>query len=171
MLTRDLIRLSAVLFGAAGIVASYGIYQLRAPLPDLSARPLPEWQPELAAEPELLDAPVATLQESLARPLFRSSRSPFDPTIPQQQPEALIAVAEPVYEPPPPDVSQLLVKGIMMEGKKQLALVATAEAPDGVWLGLGAEISGWTIAGLNREGVTLESGEARATLKLYVDNP
>lgn len=171
MLTRDLIRLSAVLFGVAGIVAAYGVYQLHAALPDLSSRPIPAWQPDLATEPDLLEKPAATLQQAIARPLFRASRRPFDSAIPQQQAEAQIAVAEAVYEPPPPDVSLLLVKGIMMEGKKKLALVATADAPNGVWLGIGAEISGWTIAGLNREGITLEAGEARATLKLYVDNP
>ena len=63
------------------------------------------------------------------------------------------------------------MRGIVVAGRQNLALIASAQSPDGVWLSAGAEIDGWTITGLEPDAVILKSGAQSAKLKLYVDNP
>lgn len=140
------------------------------PYADISAREIPKWQPTESFMPVAFPNPEKQLElsEALARPLFRQSRRPFDPV--------QVTVAEVVQEPatqptaPPPDASQLLVRGILIDGPSRQALIVMPEAPDGVWMTLGSDVLGWKITGLDANGVTLTAGQQGHDLKLYVDN-
>ena len=72
--------------------------------------------------------------------------------------------------PPPPDASQLAIKGIEINGDAKLVLFTTPENPDGIWLAEGAEIMGWKITDLDANGVTLTTGQQNLKMQLYVDN-
>jgi hypothetical protein len=140
------------------------------PYPDISTREVPKWQPTESFMPIGLTGPEKQLElsEAKTRPLFRQSRRPFDP-VPAMVAEA---VQEPAPQPPtpPPDASQLSVRGILIEGPSRQALIVTPEAPDGVWMTLGMDVMGWKITGLGPNGVTLKAGQQGIDLKLYVDN-
>jgi len=158
---------STLLFGAAFAVWTQ-------PYPDLMAREIPPWQPgeNFATAGFAGTETPAVLSEALARPLFRRSRRPFDP--------AKVALSNTVsttpvveeFQPelPPPDASQLLVKGIVIRGQERQALITTPESPEGIWLPAGADIMGWKITELGFNGVTLSAGKHSVQLKLYVDN-
>jgi hypothetical protein len=140
------------------------------PYPDISTREIPKWQPTESFMPVGFASPGKQLElsEALKHPVFRQSRRPFDPV--------QVTVAEVVQEPapqpaaPPPDASQLSVRGILIEGPLKQALIVTPEAPDGIWMTLGAEVLGWKITELGPNGVTLKAGQQGVDLKLYVDN-
>ena len=133
-----------------------------------------QWSPDLTLNPQTLDNAIAPIEfkEALTRPLFRISRRPFDPAkiVAAEPVQQDVIVLQPSEQPAPPDASQLIVKGILINDRKQLALIATAEAPEGTWLAPGSEISGWTVAGMSPEGVILRAAASEVKLKLYVDN-
>ena len=140
------------------------------PHPDVTDREIAKWQPTESFAPVGFAGPgkQLALSEALTRPLFRHSRRPFDPA----QATVAEAVPEPAPQPapPPPDAAQLSVKGILIDGESRQALIATPEAPDGIWMMTGAEIMGWKITELGPSGVTLAAGQQSVELKLYVDN-
>lgn len=139
------------------------------PEPGLEERQSRAWSPAdmEAVVPELAVEIPATLQAAFDRPLFQKQRRPFQPAVQMVD----VIEAEAVPEPSPPDTSGLSLKGIVVTTHRRLALIATAQSPEGAWLSDGAEIDGWTVTGLEPDTVTLQSGAQVSKLKLYVDNP
>jgi hypothetical protein len=167
MRIRDL-QMSAIMAGLSFLLVIAGLYIWHLPYVDISKREVAIWKPvEDFASLQLADIkspPV--LSEAVNRPLFRSSRKPFDPA------QAVIAATAPeiVPAPPPPDFSQLAVRGIVMNGNNKLALITTPEAPEGNWLAVGADVMGWKIVEVGANGTTLSASGQTRELKLYVDN-
>ena len=170
MRIRDLQILTGLTAGLSATLLVFAWQIWVRPYPDVSNREISKWQPtENFATTERLrpEKPLA-LSEALTRPLFSRSRRPFDPV----QAIVAAAVVAPVPQPaaPPPDASQLSVRGILIEGASRQALIVTPEFPDGVWMTTGAEVMGWKITGLGPNGITLKTGQQGVDLKLYVDN-
>lgn len=151
------------------------LFVLQDPLPDLTSRPILQWQPSTAAKPkaERFSTSGNPYNQALARPLFRASRRPFDPiqiAAPPQSaplpPEQQILLAPQTAQ----DTSQIALKGISINEGKKHVLISTAEAPDGTWLALGDVISVWKIKVITTNSVVLAFGEQEVILSLYVDN-
>lgn len=175
MITRDFKFLSATLCVGLFACVSALVVSQNQYHPDLSARPIPPWKPALDAAPNVdkLTTQQLDLDQALRRPLFRQSRLPFDPAaqiIGQQEQLPSLAIVE-VVAPPPVDTSQYVLKGILIDAGNQQALIATAEAPEGVWLQKGAELSSWLLSDVKPDRVVLANGTQTVELKLYVDNP
>jgi hypothetical protein len=142
--------------------------------PDLASRHQLPWQPNPQTQNKMIanatEKPIHP--EALSRPLFRSTRRPFDPTIlpiPIVQ-ELPPIVAEPAPPPPPPDASQISLKGIIQTEGIKRALVATPEAPDGIWLTKGETVNGWLIINIGSDLIAISAGGQTLERKLYVDN-
>jgi len=133
------------------------------------------WSPSqhLLAERSIPEKRVFNLSEAQARPLFRQTRRPFDPVAEAErdEPDTPIQVIAAPEPPPAYDPSRLVLKGVWRWGQKTKALIGSDQSPEGVWLELGATISGWTITSLDLDGATLASGKTDYRLQLYVDNP
>ncbi len=174
MRTRDFILLSALNASLAFGLLLYAVATWWREPPPIEARDIAQWNPAdsfLSAQPGSA-SPSVTLNEALNRPLFQKNRRPFVP-------QAIVAEPAPAPQPvvevtSPPiriDASQLLLKGLLLTPDQGKALIATADAPDGVWVEAGAIISGWTVKSLDPQGVLLASGDSKSLLKLYVDKP
>ena len=145
-------------------------------LPDLTSRPILQWQPSAAAKPiaESFSTSGTPYNQALARPLFRASRRPFDPAqiVALSQPAPLPPEQQIVIAPQPmPDTSQIFLKGISISEGKKRVLLSSAEAPDGTWLALGDMISGWKVKAIDKNSAHLSFGDQEMTFSLYVDNP
>ncbi len=144
------------------------------PLPDIASRPIPHWQPNTTASPltQSFDNLGAPFNQALARPVFRAGRRPFDPAqhmMPSQPaPPPVQQIA--IVPQPPPDTSQILLRGISINAGKNRVLISSPEAPDGTWLALGGVIAGWKVKAIDRNSVHLAFGDQEAILSLYVDN-
>jgi hypothetical protein len=136
------------------------------------------------------------MHDSLARPVFRKSRKPFDPSeltqlaapavtvtpTPAPAPTVVVAaqtvpppVAEQVSAAPEPPVQtaeslQLALKGIYSFDGVWKALFVSPTLPDGEWLVIGSDISGWKVTKVDPNVVTISFGDQKIELKLYVDN-
>lgn len=139
-----------------------------------AATALAEWTPDLKS-PDLAGAPVlanASFPETLARPLFSRTRKPPEARPPEPavaQPPQPIAAA-------PPEIQALsmdgfVLKGIFIDEERQLALLQTPAAPQGVWLATGAAVEGWTVSRIEKQAVALEANGQARKLTLYVDKP
>ena len=173
MRTRHLILLSALNAGLAlTLIGLGGIAWISKP-PSLAARPIGQCDPAeslSSKSPDVVYA-MATMTEALARPLFQRNRRPF---VPEALPSELPNAPEPIAAIAPPagvDVSALMLKGLLILPGRKRALIATAEAPDGIWVEPGTIVSGWTVKSLDQKGVLLALGKTEAMLKLYVDKP
>ncbi len=180
MLLRDL-RIQTVfqLVIAAALVAGT-VFYWQIPFPDLTKRPAQSWQPKLAVKVsvEELNRSSTVLDQALRRPIFRSSRRPFEPA-------QVLIVAQPTAPPSPPEqlaniapdplvtveMSQLVLKGIAINTAKQLALIANPDSPEGAWLTIGDVVSGWKIRSIDKNSIHLTIDNQEAVLLLYVDNP
>jgi hypothetical protein len=100
--------------------------------------------------------------ETLARPLFRSSRRPA---------EAKAATSETAGDGQAiaadlPDGVQLA--GIMQEGSKPgRALIRSPESPTGSWVEIGHELEGWRLSEIGMQSIVFEAGGVRHTLPLF----
>jgi hypothetical protein len=176
MITRDLKVLSAGLGVALAGSISALIFVMDQEIPDLSVRAVSRWEPAReerrgVSRPELKSA---GLDQALRRPVFRKSRLPFDPATFAALQQALQETEIPatiVELVPPVDISQYVLKGVLITEQGQQALIAIADVPDGVWLEAGAELSAWVVAEVRRDRVVLANGGQTIELKLYVDNP
>jgi hypothetical protein len=139
----------------------------------LTARPVPPWNQTQPETGNLLGAskPSPDGNEALARPLFSPTRKLFVPAPPEAPAPA--PVAEP---PPPPEVAQPIeppqvsLKGVLIAGTTRSALVTTPERPDGIWVSLQQDLSGWIVTSIDKEAITLVNGSQTIPIQLYVDN-
>ncbi|UUX48627.1 hypothetical protein NUH88_14555 [Nisaea acidiphila] len=96
--------------------------------------------------------PRSAYPETLARPLFRSTRRP--------EPAAPVAEAAP---PAPPRLVGYRLTGIVSTGARHMILL---ETPGGksVQLYEGESVDGWTVETITTETVVLSQGETRVDL-------
>jgi hypothetical protein len=176
MLIGDL-RYAAGLMSSVGValfVSAIGVTQ--GEMPSLESRTKVIWSPginEIDGQTSAFSRNVV-VAEAIARPLFRKSRRPFDPSkvatppppnVQPEQPQPMAAPAALVMETP-----QFGLKGVVITEGKKMALITLPETPDGLWLAEGEEMNGWRIAEIGAGKVSLTSAATTLSLKLYVDN-
>jgi hypothetical protein len=143
---------------------------------------------------------LTDMGEALTRPIFRRSRKPFDPSevikvaepvvtaapaptptptptptpAPVQQAPPTQVVEQVAVAPPPTaqtaETLQLSLKGIYSFDGTWKALFVSPSLPEGEWLAIGSEISGWKLTKVDPNVVTISLGDQKIELKLYVDN-
>ena len=145
-----------------------------------------------ASNPQIiLDRPLfEPTRRPFSPPIVASPQPPPEPPVlvpqvmeinPVQPPPVETPVIEPlqaetVPETPPrenPDLdpSELQLKGTSIVGSHAKALVVSPDYPDGIWLGKGENVSGWTVELVQPSSAELRSDKQIITLELYVDNP
>ena len=138
--------------------------------------------PSPQAVPEDKIAALGEFQETLARPLFNSTRRP-DPEVtiappppppqqpPQKEPEpppAPTAAAPAIL--PPPEHLQLI--GMMHQGgERHRALIRIDSAGTTKWYETGADIAGWRLSEIAADHVVIEGGGQRSELTLHAQKP
>lgn len=107
---------------------------------------------------------LAAYTETLARPLFRSSRRPIE--VSAAAPETADSTQAQQTAPGLPEGTQLA--GIVQEsGKPGRALIRSAVQPTGDWVEVGHLIDGWRLAEIDAYGIIFEAGGERRTLSLF----
>jgi hypothetical protein len=159
--------------------------------PDLSRRPIISWTPN-SSTAELTESIVTLpekLVEALKRPIFRSTRKPFDPSVVQQ---VAVIIPPPVPEPAPPapppqpiaaqtpaiiatpialtPPPQFVLKGLAIISGRKSALIVEPSNPDGAWLSVNQTLVGWKLLSVGSNQAKLGREEQSVTLSLYVDN-
>lgn len=117
---------------------------------------LGEAEDNLSGIPERL-----TPSEILARPLFSSTRRPYEEPLIEAS-----AVEAPVGEVQAPPLSYSLA-GTHIEAQKRLALLYDSTDQSSLWLAEGGSVGGWRLVSVRADSVILEAGDDRATLDLY----
>lgn len=97
------------------------------------------------------DRPLSDFAETLRRPLFIASRSPFGP-----------GRAEPSQLP-----LDIRVTGIAIDAVKKQVLLQTPRHPQGQWVEEGHSIDGWLLRSVRDDAVILASGQQTRELRLY----
>ena len=120
--------------------------------PDFDTLPMAAGQP-------IQDNPVLT------RPIFFTSRKPFEP------PPAREAASPPTVSAPPPSDPILLVDGIVLTSRSRKAHVRRPAEVDGRWHEAGQVIDGWTIVEIDAVGILLEQSGRRVPVRLYPTEP
>lgn len=107
--------------------------------------------------------------ESLARPLFHSSRRPFKAApAASEEPPPVEEVAVSVEEPPAVAKPSLRLVGVSVSnGQRRILLGLGDEGTALQWYGVGDSVQGWTVAAISGKAVRLESGVERFTVTLY----
>jgi hypothetical protein len=169
MRIREIQVLAAYMSSLAAFFWVGAVLVWRQPQLDLENRPLATWLPteKSAAAAIVFQDSEVTLNEALLRPVFRQSRRPFEPSVvtaPLAAPET-----PPATNPPQIfDASQISLKGVLIDSKTKLALIAVPEAPEGQWMSLGTEVKGWKITDIGVDGIVLAIGEQQQKLELYL---
>jgi hypothetical protein len=96
----------------------------------------------------------------LARPIFFSSRKPFEP------PPVSEVSPPPAPKPPPPD-PVFVVDGIMLTAGGRKAHLRQPRESDGRWYKMGEVIDDWTIVQIDAAGIVLEQADRRYAMGLY----
>ena len=113
--------------------------------------------------------PLASLGETVSRPLFNPTRRPIVVTVAAPPAEA----AAPLPElPPPAPVNRLSLIGLMRAGGHlDRALIRTDGQPHGTWVEVGSEIDGWRLAKIEDNRVLIENAGAKQELLLHATAP
>jgi hypothetical protein len=108
-------------------------------------------------------APHTPASDAIAQhPLFHPTREPWAPPPPPP--------AQPLREinvPPPPPVQPLrnyVLAGVVLSGPSRNALVHVINTNRTIVLLEGQSLEGWTLRGINRDGLHFEAGDARFDL-------
>lgn len=158
------------------------------PTVDLSSRQILKWKPNALEVIKLENSSTkfTDMKEALARPIFLKSRKAFDPAeviqlaapvvsaAPASPPPPPVVIEQVPVAPPPPTQTaeslQLSLKGIYSFDGVWKALFVSPSLPQGEWLAIGTDISGWKLTKVDPNVVTISSGDQKIELKLYVDN-
>jgi len=127
--------------------------------PIISGSPaLPEIEDISVPQIGSLDLPTTDVT---SRPLFWSSRRPFEPIAEPVAPE--------IAPSPTPEVPDQILQGILITGDYRRALFRRPNETEGVWLNEGDSIDGWKISNVFSDHTTLESNDEIVKLELYPD--
>ncbi|NRP89015.1 hypothetical protein GFPCMMHI_04940 [Ensifer adhaerens] len=112
------------------------------------------------------DAPTAIPpeqreSEALTRPLFSSSRRPY-------QPPAAAPIA-PIEAPTVPDLTppDYVLAGIFIDDGHHRALLRRRTETNALWFNEGDMIDGWRLASVESGKIALEANDRRVELELY----
>jgi hypothetical protein len=182
-----LYRLVAVVFSMACVAALFGLYEIWAnPLQIAASVTKPEIHHFTAAQP--IEVATGIYTNSVTRPIFTPTRQKFVATILAPEPAAAATPSQPVpliiedvsppaapvAEPPPasdagvsPD--QLQLKGVVITPTAAKALIVSPQDPAGIWLEKGAKTSNWQVEVIEKQQVTLRTGDTVIILQLYLE--
>ncbi len=124
---------------------------------------------------------IASLGETLKRPLFSATRRPPEPkvVVPPAPPPVVPPVAAtppppppprvvPPPAPPPPSPVGVRVLGIVKDGEAALrALLRDTGEARGTWVSEGTQFKVWRVARITPAAVVLEAGGRRHELKMF----
>jgi hypothetical protein len=152
----------AVLVGTdAALVALGWLAASETPLSVGAIAPSNWTLPELDTPTAKETAPTADQDDPVfARPIFFSSRKPFEPPP--------VSDKNPPPEPklPPPD-PVFVVDGIMLTSGRRKAHLRQPQETDGQWYEMGQVIHDWTIVQIDAAGIVLEQADRRFAMGLY----
>jgi hypothetical protein len=123
----------------------------------------PEWHPPVLgnAAPPASKATNAYV-ETLSRPIFAKNR----------RPPILIKAAggpvRPIKEPPTPSIDFTLA-GVTISPLVTKAFIIGGSNPTGIWVNVGAQVAGWTVANIEPASLTLRNGDKTIQVQLYPD--
>lgn len=104
---------------------------------------------------------VATAQdysETIARPIFNSSRRPIEAGSVKQAARAMAPPIQPL---------QLQLIGVAaLSARGQRALVRPVAERNGIWMSIGDEVGGWRLLDIGQDAATFVSGANRQVLLL-----
>ena len=156
----------SMLLTVTAVGLGWGIYSASRPAeePTLSGPP-PDQPPvepdesDQAPAVQIIPPPLTDFSEMVARPLFSQSRSPEDPN------------AGPTTDPlptQPTGKSRLVVMGIIITEGEKIALLKQGNQKEGDTLKVkeGQEVSGWKIASITTESVTVSQRDTTDVIKL-----
>lgn len=106
-------------------------------------------------------APLETSEAALKRPLFYSSRQPYE--VPQPQAEAAEVSVSVADEPPP----TYRLYGVVIDDSDSKALLQTDSAAGPEWMTIGQMQEGWRLTFVGPNAVTLEKAGRRLSVELY----
>jgi len=110
------------------------------------------------------EAQLAAFPETLARPLFRASRRPFEADAPKAAAPARTAAPKRVATLP----DGLELVGIMKEGDQAgRALIRSGEPPTGKWVEVGHVLDGWRLTRIEPGGILFEADGQQQRLTLF----
>jgi hypothetical protein len=139
-------RLDVVLYATCSVLAGGFSYEVWAPLgePTVPVVAVPE-RPALATIAPFNPPPQSSFSAIDARPIFSPARKPIEST----------AVTGNSTTAAPPDV---VLIGVILDGKTQLALLKREGAPFAESTGVGATVDGWEITEIGPNHVVMRSG-------------
>jgi hypothetical protein len=106
--------------------------------------------------------PISAYPETLARPVFYRSRSPFAlrPPVPPPTPKS-------AAPPPPPADPGIALGGIIINGVLRKAYLFNRASPQGMWVGEGESFMGWTVASIDEDSARLQQSGRAIEVRLY----
>jgi hypothetical protein len=106
---------------------------------------------------------LATLHDTVNRPLFEKSRRPAqlraEPAMKPEPPQAAV-------EPSPPNQNALILLGVV-QGERTIALLKRNQGGQSVRAEEGDVIDGWTIKRIDNQSVLLSHGQQQISLQLF----
>lgn len=160
------VALAIVLAGMNAALVAMAWQVLDAPVaaPDIQRQ---KWTPPAlaASPPRAPPPPIQSLAQSLDRPLLFRSRRPF---VAKPPPPPPTAAPTPAAAPPGPAP---VARGILMARGQGRILLMSDSAPNGLWLGAGDAMDGWTVIAVDGDGAQLRRGEILVRVELYSPKP
>jgi hypothetical protein len=111
--------------------------------------------------------PADAKTDAFDRPMFHRNRAPGPDKAP-----ALPAETAPdpqATDEPGANAQSFVLKGIIIGERGARASIATADAPAGVWVKVGDDLQGWTIASIGASRVKIRNGDDVADIKFPDD--
>src|SRR5262249_15104966 len=105
---------------------------------------------------------LATLHDTVNRPLFEKSRRPAQP---QQEPAMKPQLPQAAVEQPP-NQNALTLLGVV-RGERTIALLKRNQGGQNVRAEEGDVIDGWTIKRIDNQSVLLSHGQQQISLQLF----
>jgi hypothetical protein len=117
-------------------------------------------------DPAAIAKPIASYQQTLARPLFFKTREPF-----VARPAPPPPVQAPKPAPPPtafvdPGIS---LAGIMISGQARKAYLVRKPDPNGAWVREGEDFMGWKVQSISAGAAKLQQSDRTIELQLYAE--
>jgi general secretion pathway protein N len=144
------------LIACCGMLGLFLLYEIFAPLPDVTVPTLP---PRSGLAPARFQSPVsmpplASLAIFNDRPIFSALRKPIVPA----------PIGGAATAPPPPPVAALV--GVIIDAQRRIALIKSAGSPLAVALGIGESVEGWQLTLIEPDRVVLHQGSTDDEIKL-----
>jgi hypothetical protein len=101
----------------------------------------------------------------LMRPIFFTTRKPFEPLPPQE------AALPPSVPMPPLPGPNIVLDGVILRGGLRQAHLRQSGDAEGQWREVGHVIEGWTLTDIDATSVLLEQAGRQLVIRLYPADP